>query len=137
MINKNFRISLKDEKLFPVQAFFNVISDDSFVNTLKAFSNGVGANFNDTHCEFPGDIDFDDEPFDGVRFALFDDEVILTYQAFLNVLQTTCKSYIDDNPKDQKIVYELLQKIEHSYNSSQRGRHNGGHEDVERHGVTH
>jgi len=84
------RITL-DGPLFPVQAFFNAVSDSSFVRVIRDLKRGVGASVEDCHCEFPDDIGPDELPFDGVRFVLYEDEVILTLQELAEILKAVCE----------------------------------------------
>ena len=109
-MNREFRIVLSDD-LLPVQAFFNAIPDDSFLKTIEAFSKGVGASFNDCHCEFPGDLDPEDEMIEGVQFALYEQEVVISMAAFLEYLTKACDVFINDNPEDKDDVERLLNAV--------------------------
>jgi hypothetical protein len=112
-MSKEFRIVLSDN-LFPVQAFFNAMSEDSFIQTLEAFSNGVGASFNDCHCEFPGDLGPDDDPIAGVQFALHDQEIVISNSEFLKYLTLTCKSYASERPDLEKAIFGKLEVVKDS-----------------------
>ena len=68
-MSDKFRVTLED-KLLPVQVFFNAIPDRSFMDTLKTFEKGNGAGFNDAFCGFPSKEGFDEEPLDGIEFAI-------------------------------------------------------------------
>jgi hypothetical protein len=106
---KGFRIQIDDVRLFPIQAFFNAISDHSFVETIANLLSGVGASFDEAHCEFPADLDPDEEPFEGVRFALYDDEVVVDLQTFRHYLELACIAYISENPSNLPKIETLMQ----------------------------
>ncbi len=109
-MNREFRIVLSDD-LLPVQAFFNAISDDGFLGTLEAFSKGVGASFNDCHCEFPGDLDPEDEPIEGIQFALYEQEVVVSNAEFLEYLTDTCEAFLECKTEAKEDVERLLNVI--------------------------
>ena len=106
---KGFRIQVDNERLFPIQAFFNAISDHSFVETIANLLRGIGASFDDAHCEFPKDLDPGEEPFEGVRFALYDDEVVVGFRTFRHYLELACTAYISENPINRSKIENLLQ----------------------------
>lgn len=113
---EKFRIALED-KLLPVQAFFNAIPDRSFVDTLKAFRQGVGAGFNDTYCGFPEDDGFGDEPINGIEFAIKDEEIVISYDDFFRILDEVCKGFVKSNPHEADQVAILLREIREKLDS--------------------
>lgn len=115
-MDNRFRIVLED-KLLPVQAFFNAIPDRRFISTLEAFSRGVGAGFNETYCGFPGDEEIGDEPLSGIEFAIKDEEIILPYTDFFDILSRVCDSYIAHNPERKNEVTSLLSLIKNKLNA--------------------
>lgn len=112
-MSKSYRILLNDE-LLPVQAFFNAISEHSFIKTLEAFSNGIGASFDDCHCEFPGEMDSDDEIFSGIQFALYEKEVVISYSEFLEYLAIVCDSFTSERPDLKEEVARKFKAVESS-----------------------
>lgn len=110
-MNNSFRIVL-DSDLMPVQAFFNVIPERSFLEVLRSFSHGVGASFDDCHCEFPGDQEPEDDPFQGVLFALYEQEVILDNKEFLDCLKIVCGSFVESRPDLKDDVMKGLEAVE-------------------------
>ena len=110
-MSNDFRIQLED-KLFPVQAFFNIIPDRRFVDTLKAFSKGIGAGFNDVECAFPGEQEFGEEVINGIEFALHHHEVVITYNQFFSILKDVCDVFINTNKTKKDEVVTLLMEIE-------------------------
>jgi hypothetical protein len=109
-MNKKFRIVLENE-LFPVQAFFNAIPDDSFLKVIESFSKNVGASFNDCYCEFLGDLDSEDIPIDGIQFSLYEQEVVISKINFLSYLTRVCDIFLHDNPNKKENIERLLNSI--------------------------
>ncbi|MBN0989604.1 ribonuclease toxin immunity protein CdiI [Amphritea pacifica] len=115
-MNDKFRIVLKD-RLLPVQVFFNAIPDRSFIETLKAFGNATGAGFNDAFCGFPGEEDFDEEPLNGIEFAVKGEEVIIGYDEFFSILEEVCNVYSEKHPNETELVQGLLFDVKEKLNS--------------------
>ena len=99
------------DRLFPVQAFFNAMGDSVFLRILADLVSGVGAGVNDVHCEFPGDLNEDEEPFEGIRFSLYEDEVVVDRDTFLRFLRLAAESYVREHPHDQAQVEAILGRI--------------------------
>jgi hypothetical protein len=78
---------------FPVQAFFNAISDDSLLDIVGHLVKRQGAGINDCVCLFPSDLDPQEIPFEGVRVSLFDDQVVITLQRLAECLDHLSASY--------------------------------------------
>lgn len=108
MRKRDFRIKIKDNRLFPVQAFFNAIGDDAFVRVVKDLQRRVGTAINDCYCEFPEELDYDEEPFDGIRFSLFEDEVIISEEELNAFLKKVCSIHLIDYPEDRKELIDFL-----------------------------
>lgn len=100
-----------NESLFPVQAFFNAMPDRSLVRTLTAFCSGVGAGFNDAVCEFPDELDEGEPRFDGVRFEIFNESVIVSSAEFLEILSKVCATYVERYPDERGTVHELTKQL--------------------------
>lgn len=75
-----------EKKMFPVQAFFNSIPEHRFESVLNTLRENVGYSINNSHCEFPNELDSDEEMFEGVRFVLFEEEVIITVEELYTLL---------------------------------------------------
>ena len=109
-MNDKFRVVLED-RLLPVQVFFNAIPDRSFISTLKSFEQGVGAGFNDAYCGFPGEEEYGEEPLNGIEFAIKGEEVIIDYNEFYSILEKACSTYNDKHPDQINAVSDRLRKI--------------------------
>lgn len=105
MRKRDFRIEIEDERLFPVQAFFNAISDNAFVRIMLDLKRGVGSGVNDCFCEFPNELDPGEEPFEGVRFSLFEDEVVLSLNELNKYIDQVCEVHLADFPEDRERLY--------------------------------
>lgn len=78
---------------FPVQAHFNAISDRNFLSVLSHNVRRTGASIEYCTCCFPSDLNPGDAPFEGLRFSLFDDEVVITEAEFLQFARLACDAF--------------------------------------------
>ena len=83
------RLSLP-ERLFPVQAFFNVWVDERFVGIIEDLVNRIAHELNDVGCSFPEDLDPTQEPFEGVEFHVLDEQIIVSTDEFRRLLRLAC-----------------------------------------------
>lgn len=104
------RLTLTDPNLLPIQAFFNAVGDASFLRVIECLTKGVGFSINDVDCSFPGDLDPGDESFDGVRFSLFEQRIVISTDELWHYLEIVCKAYIAGSPKDETILGEYLRR---------------------------
>lgn len=101
------RLQLKP-KYFPVQAFFNAISDSYFVQAIHYLSEGVGIGYEVTHCNFSNDREPDEPPFEGAHFHVFEDEVFVTWSELRDFVKLACDSYVKNHPGDRLTLDSLL-----------------------------
>jgi len=106
-MSKSIRVSLPSE-LFPVQAFFNAISDTHFVETMLSLHAGIGRGINDVVCSFPDDLDPGEDPFDGVRFSFFEETVVISRNMLRTVMKQACEAFIRDHPDQASVVAYML-----------------------------
>ncbi|WP_037285170.1 ribonuclease toxin immunity protein CdiI [Saccharibacillus sacchari] len=99
----------------PAIVFFNAISNSDFVEVIEQMSAGIGTGINDVDCSFPDDIEECEEKFDGVRFSLIDEEVILNYEMFYYYLNKACENYLDTFPDDRSKIDLNLTSIRERY----------------------
>jgi len=104
------RIEL-DECLFPVQAFFNALSDDEFIRVIGLLSNRVGYHPDYCHCYFPEDLDPGEELFEGVCFSIFEDKIVISLEELNDVIRLACAEYVSRNPVDEGRVKEILDRL--------------------------
>ncbi len=102
------RLSLDDGRLFPVQCLFNAIPDFDFLTTIRRMLCGIGVTINDAHCNFPADLDPGEESFEGIRFSLFEDSVLISSEELRSLICTACHSHLIRNPDDRDEVNALL-----------------------------
>lgn len=103
-----------EKPLFPIQTFFNAVSDDSFIRVLKSMADGVGYSINDCDCSFPEDLDPDEVPFVGVRFEIFDDQIIITRAELDDYLREVGKEHISRHPHETEDVEAILNGLSDS-----------------------
>lgn len=112
---------LLDERHFPVQALFNELYREQFLDTLANYickGHGFGAEYG--ACLFPDDLDDYDIAtcgmFEGVEFGLHNgEEILLDYPTFYYYLKKVCDGYIQDYPQEQEIISSLLNTFKTRY----------------------
>ena len=104
------RLRLPDS-LFPVQAFFNALSNEDFVRIVSSLSTGVGAVVNEVSCLFPGDLDPTDEPFSGVEFSCGPDEIRLSRPEAAKYLKMAVEAHLLENPPDAEALAGVIRRI--------------------------
>lgn len=102
------RLTITDSTSFPIQTFFNAVSDSDLVHVVDWLTSGIGYHINDTHCRFPGDLDPGEESFEGVRFSLFEDSVIISPEQLREYLATVCRKHIVSYPDDEADLVRFL-----------------------------
>lgn len=107
-INMSYRIKIDDNRLFPMQAFLNVIPDEKFVEAINNLVHGIGVTFNDVGCCFPDDIDSDDESFEGLCFGVLNEEIIISWSEFLPYLKQAALAHVKKFPEDSEVIRGLL-----------------------------
>jgi CDI immunity protein len=103
------------EREFPVQAFFNAISDDALLDIVSHLLKRQGYSSDYCHCRFPADLDPNEPTFEGVRFSHFDDSLEITERRLAEVLDMVCETFQTvDQPATRemaKLVIEFRQSI--------------------------
>ena len=107
-MSKRLELVSDRDPLFPAQAFFNALSDRTFVDALVDLLRGVGHGVNEAHCELPGDLDPGEPPFEGVRFRLFEDEVVVPRETFERFLRAACAAQVQRCPEQRAAIAQLL-----------------------------
>lgn len=104
------RLTIDDSRLFPVQAFFNAVGDSSFVKMIDHLTRGIGYTSDEAHCRFPSDLDPGEESFAGVRFTLFEDQVLLNKEQLRTFLTEACAAYAATHPSDRLVLDQYLNR---------------------------
>jgi CDI immunity protein len=99
------------DPLFPVQAFFNSVSDDSFLRALACITQSTGFSTDYCHCRFPTDLDPEELRFEGVQFSLFQDVIVIPHHDFVTYLGMACQSYLEVRADDSQNIAKLLDPI--------------------------
>ena len=86
-----------------VKEFFNsAYLQREFVSAVNAISEGRSCVINEDYCLFPEPESSDpDLHFDGVKFGIMDDQVIVAHDAFRTFLRAACGRYIQLHPEDR------------------------------------
>jgi len=104
------RLLLSNPALLPVQAFFNSIGDDSFVRVIDCLTSGIGYSIDEADCTFPGDLDPDEAPFEGVRFSLFQDSIAISLDQLHDYLEVVCSHHITLHPETSEYLKRMLSR---------------------------
>ncbi len=104
------RLMISDERLFPVQAFFDAVADRSFVRVVDSLTNGIGYSIDDVDCSFSTDLDPGEESFDGVRFSVFEATVVIPTSLLRSYLEQVCRDYCNAHPEDRAALLEFLSR---------------------------
>ncbi|WP_158621681.1 ribonuclease toxin immunity protein CdiI [Corallococcus aberystwythensis] len=96
------------DRLFPVQAFFNGISGGRFVQVMRDLVAGVSYFLDVASCEFPGSLDPWEERFDGVRFSLFEEVVVVDYDVFVRFAVAACRAHVEVRPEHRAELESIL-----------------------------
>jgi hypothetical protein len=100
-----------NQGIYELREFFNAVTDSYFVQMVEDFAKGYGVGIDCYYlCSFPDDLDFDEEPFDGVKVFAVDSEVVVDYETFYQYLKMACETYISRHPEDKNKINELLKK---------------------------
>jgi hypothetical protein len=107
-VDKRITVLADDDPLFPVQAFFNAISASDFVETLADLARGIGHGINVVSCQFPAGLDPGEEPFEGVRCYLFEEQIVVDDDTFARFVRLACQSHLSEHPEDRDAIDILL-----------------------------
>jgi hypothetical protein len=102
------RILIGDAQMFPVQSFFNSVGDSSFVSVIRCLCSLVGYSIDDADCTFPGDLDHDEEKFDGARFSIYDNVIIISLDELYRILQSVVDEHLSRNHRDQDVILQHM-----------------------------
>ncbi len=105
------RLTIDDKLLFPVQAFFNAVDDESFIRVMNSLANGVGYSINECDCSFPGDLDPGEELFQGARFSLFEQSAVISHQELASYIKKVSNGFVDRYPTEQDNVARILSRL--------------------------
>jgi hypothetical protein len=114
-MNDNFFTRIdKNDPLRVMKEFFNTMNDFFFVSNASSLANGIGLCFEWSSCEFPDDIDGNEEPFSGVRFSYFDDEIVVSEAVFCSHLKDVCQEFLKRHPQSREQLLEIINKLDSS-----------------------
>jgi hypothetical protein len=102
------RLEITNPDLFPIQAFFNSVSDASFMKVVDCLTSRIGYSINETNCTFPGDLDPGEESFEGVCLSLFEESVVISLVQLREYLEIVCRNYVTCHLADEGVLSKLL-----------------------------
>ncbi|NHR04294.1 ribonuclease toxin immunity protein CdiI [Chromobacterium haemolyticum] len=92
-------------------------NDGKFIEAIESISDGVGLSVDGAYCHFPFmDSFYDDDRFKGVKFIYGysvdgdDDEVIVSLDVCLSLINVASAKYIKNHPEDERVVKEVFDK---------------------------
>jgi len=105
------RVDRKNDPLWVAKEFFNSINNMFFLRAVKYLIDGIGYGNEYSDCEFSGDLEEDEEPFEGVRFRYYDDEIVVSEETFRDCLMLACQKYGEMNPDKRDELDKLLSRL--------------------------
>jgi hypothetical protein len=97
-----------NDSLWIGKEFFNSINNMFFLRTIGYLVEGTSYGDEYSDCDFPDDLEDDEEPFEGVRFRYHDDEAVVSEVIFKDCLTLACKRYEEINPDKSSEIKDLL-----------------------------
>lgn len=96
------------EKLFPIQGYFNSINDSDFVEVIRHLSQGRGFGMNDCGCHFSSGQEPGEALFEGARIYVLQDEVYVSWRDLKKFVEAACTVHIKAHPEDRSVLQKLL-----------------------------
>lgn len=101
-----------NDSLWIVKEYFNNNNDDYFLDMISNLMDRVGWGNEYAGCDFPENMDYEEELFEGVKCWYFEEEVIVSENYFKKCLIIACKEYVKLNPdkkqETEKIINQSL-----------------------------
>lgn len=101
-------LNIDDPKRFAIQTFFNAVSDLNFVDVIRRLFQGIGQTINDNHCTFPVDLDPGEPSFEGVRFSLYEDEIVISRAELYHWIKQAAQAYVSEHPEVREPVGQVM-----------------------------
>ena len=92
--------------------FFNSLSHSDFADTIERILNHKHVADEYHGCSFPHDVDYDEEPFEGVKFRRVDDELIVDENTFRSLVRDACTAYLKVYPNHSERIETILAKVQ-------------------------
>lgn len=109
MTNPPYRVLLED-RLLPVQAYFNALPDDIFLRALEDLASGVGADYNGVGYVLPSEDD-ESAPLNGVLFYVPGEEITISNAEMMCHLKEALAAYTSTHPTDRDAAETLYGRI--------------------------
>lgn len=110
----------RNDEYAAVFAYFTYISDTQFLEMMRFVIDGIGGYGGDGHVgfELSEELEPGEEPFEGVKFHIFHEENVISYELFHQILTNIAENYVKEYPNEQQEVTSLLQKIAEKFQIS-------------------
>ena len=106
----NFNCVSHEDELAVVKSFFSVFSG-SFIELLDRILNNETFGNEYAMCTFPADLDYDEEPYEGIKFLAWENrEQIIDEALFRKIIISACKEYVRLYSDTKEEVLEILTK---------------------------
>ncbi|RQW63622.1 ribonuclease toxin immunity protein CdiI [Vibrio viridaestus] len=104
-------IDCKNDPLWIAKEFFNSINGPLFIRSITYLVNGIGYGDEYFSCDFPDELDEDEEYFDGVKFRYHDDELVMSKNNFREYIVKACEKFKDLNPDRVREIDKILSDL--------------------------
>ncbi|MBC7531597.1 MAG: hypothetical protein H7318_08465 [Oligoflexus sp.] len=102
----------RTDLLYIPKHFFNISHTISFLRTMQYIINGIGVVVDEyTECCYSNDREPEELPWEGIKFRLFEEEVILSTSESIELLKEACLRYITLHNSKLAEVNALLAQI--------------------------
>lgn len=99
-----------------VSSFFSVYNESEIIVLLERILSETGTGKNDLGIEFSRDAqEWGEQPFDGVKFYLLNEEITISNQDFIKYLEEVCKVYENEYPIKKEEIETLFTKIREKF----------------------
>lgn len=116
-------IDTEHDPEWTIKEFFNrAYADDLFVRVALALNSGRGFSIDEDYCLFPDEDTIEDGFFEGVKFGIYTDSVIITRDNLQKYLLDACGRYLLSHPEDTDKLRSILKKG-HPHNAAKRNTH--------------
>ncbi|WP_234976441.1 ribonuclease toxin immunity protein CdiI [Vibrio quintilis] len=104
-------VDCENDPLWIAKEFFNSINGPFFVRAIRYLVNGISYGDEYFSCDFPDELDEDEEYFDGVKFRYHDDELVMSVNDFKEYLVIACKRFKELHPDQSCEIDKVLSDL--------------------------
>ena len=113
MIQQNLfqNIDYHNDPHWIIKDYFNKINDCFFLDRINNIVSRIGGGDEYAGCEFPERMDYDGEPYEGVKCWYLEDEIIVSEEDFKKHLIFACKEYTKLHLKKKEEIEKILNHL--------------------------